>query len=180
MGSNGTDDNLGLSRGEVRSGKETVLSLLLNAATHVTLNDIALIDNTVDGLNDDTVSWGLVASVQHDDVTNNEVPNVEGLHGAGLATDNWELLVEGAQLESDELGILAVVVECGDEYLDEEGDDDEGSLSPASLGVVDHTKDDAQESEDCSDEKDAVVKGVLQGVLKGWQLWSWLHIFSEH
>jgi hypothetical protein len=46
--------------------------------------------------------------------------------------------------------------------------------------VVDHTKDDAQESKDCSDEKDAVVKGVLQGVLKGWQLWSWLHIFSEH
>lgn len=157
MGSNGTDDNLGLSLGKVGSGKETVLSLLLNGTTVVLLLDIALIDNTVNGLNDDTVSGGLVASVENDDVTNNEVPNVDSLHGSGLATDNWEFFVESLQLELDELGIFAVVVDGGDEDLDEEGNDDEGSLHPASLGVVDHTEDDAQEGKDGSDEKDAVI-----------------------
>ena len=157
MSSNGTDNSLGLSRDEVGSGKETVLSSLLNTGTLLIVNGIALIDNTVDGLDDDTVCWGLVTSVEDDDVTNNQVPNVDSLHGSGLATDNWKLLVEGSQLKLDKLGIFAVVINGSDEHLEEQGDEDECSLSPASLGVVDHTEDDAQEGKDCSDEKDAVI-----------------------
>ena len=79
-------------------------------------------DMEVGGGEDEAVCGDLVTWVHLNDVSNDEVPDGDGLHGALFASVDRDAFLAVLALELDELVVLAVVVPGSDEHLDAEGD----------------------------------------------------------
>ena len=136
--------------------------LLLESGWLVVLVDSSdLLNLKVGRLNDDAVSGDLVTRLESDDVTNKELPHVDGLGGADFAAKDGQLLLAVEALQLDELGVLAVVVPGSDQHTHDEGSKNEHTFNPTSLRLDNHARDDAEDGENSNEHDESVVESIL-------------------
>ena len=97
----------------------------LEGSWHVGLefdNLFWFVDVKVGRVEDEAVGRDLVAWLQLNDVSDDEIPDGDGLHRSFLASEDRDTFLTVLALELNKLAVLAVVVPGCDEDLDAEGD----------------------------------------------------------
>jgi len=128
----------------LRSWGITVELLLINVHVHL--------------LDKKAVSWDAVALVEQDNVTDNQVFDVNSLGGAILATENGDLFVHNFGLEAQELLLFAPIATGLDRGSEEDSEVDRDRFEPLFAGVH-HEKADDQ-GDGGEQQKDLDVKFV--------------------
>lgn len=182
MLTNAADKGLADTSGDVRiSDKERIgfriLGLLIefNGGGIIILIILAprdkprLIDFHVGRGDDKAVSGDLVTRLKLDDITNDKVPDRDGLHLSTLATDDGKVLIAVEALEDHEFTIFLVIGVSSDADLDEESNEDEDALNPTLSRIDDHARNDADNSED-GDNNEEHVDGASDRLHDGWLL----------
>lgn len=75
--------------------------------------NFGLVTLKVGRLDNEAVGWNLVSGRELDDVANDEVPDVEALHGSDLSTEGWKGLIAGETLKCGEGLVCFPVVQGG-------------------------------------------------------------------
>jgi len=81
-------------------------------------------------LDEEAVSWDTVTLVKEDDVTDDEVLDIDSLGGAILATQDGDFLVHDFGLETQELLLFAPITESLDHSGKEDSEVDGDGLEP--------------------------------------------------
>lgn len=115
------------------------------------------IDVEVCRVEDEAVSRDLVTWLHLNDVSNNEIPDRDGLHGSFFASEDRNAFLTVQTLKFNELVVFAVVVPGGDQNLDTEGDKDEDSFNPAIGGFDDHSGNNAENCKDSYEQNNPVI-----------------------
>ena len=184
VASDAGDDGLARSGLNVALGVEegVVLALFRDSLLTGLLEDcnVVLVAHKVGRLDNEAVCWDLVSGRELDDVADDEVPDVETLHGSDLSTEGWEGLIAGKTRESGKGSVHFPVVEGGNRDKDEEGCKNGDTLNPSGFEIVDHTSEDREHGKECNQHTDPVVEcGLLDGVPEGWVRDDWLLVDTE-
>lgn len=120
-----------------------------------------LVDDEVCGINDNAICRYFVTCVKNNDVTNDQVPDVDFLHGAKFAAYNSDFFVKSSCCKTHKLVVFHPVVPALDDHKHQKGEQDRYAFDPASSPVLDHSRDKTQNCKACDTLKDAVVNSLL-------------------
>lgn len=96
---------------------------------------VVLVNKHVHFVNKNAVCWDSVASLEKNDISNDDVVEGDGSGGAALASDNFSAFLSNLSLEFKELFVFTVVAGCSDDSQENNSEVDRDTLEPL-VGIL--------------------------------------------